>query len=115
MRTIAFCLILSLGFLVNFGQAKPKMISLDLSGQYPLKIYQDSDISVSNTFDNNLYDLTITKPPLPKEILSVSEFVTGQSFTLVFSKTGVYEICFSKKKNSTQTCLNLHVLKRIAA
>lgn len=115
MRIITFCFLLSLSILLNFGYAKPRMISLDLSGQYPIKIYQDSEINVSNTFDTNLYDLTITKTPLSKEILSVSEFATGQSFTLAFPKTGTYEICFSKGKNEAQTCLNLDVLKRIAA
>jgi hypothetical protein len=114
MRSFVFCLLLSLAILVNFGYAKPRMISLDLSGQYPLTIYQGSEINVSNTFDTNLYDLTITKPPLSKEILSVSEFFIGQSFTLAFSKTGTYEVCFSKEKNAAQTCLNLDVLKRIA-
>ena len=115
MRTIVFCLLMSLGVLVSFGQAKPRMVSLDLSGQSPLKIYQNSEINVNNTFQTNLYDLTITKPPLPKEIVSVSEFITGQSFTLAFSKVGTYQICFSKEKNAVQTCLNLDVLKRIAA
>ncbi len=115
MRTIVFCFLLSLSILVNFGYAEPRMISIDLSGQYPLKIYQDSEIHVKNTFDTNLYDLTITKPPLSKEILSVSEFVIGQSFALTFFKAGNYEICFSKEKNAAQTCLNLDVQKRIAA
>ncbi|MBC8286722.1 MAG: hypothetical protein H8E42_04520 [Nitrospinae bacterium] len=115
MRTIFFCLLLVLGIFVSFGQAKPRMISLDLSGQSPLTIYQNSEIKVSNTFQTNLYDLTITKPPLPKEILAVSEFISGQSFILAFSGVGTYEICFSKEKNAVQTCLNLDVLKRIAA
>lgn len=115
MRIIIFCFLMSLSILLNFGYAKARMISLDLSGQYPIKIYQGSEINVSNTFDTNLYDLTITKTPLSKEILSVSEFAIGQSFTLAFAKTGTYEICFSKEKNEAQTCLNLDVLKRIAA
>lgn len=115
MRTTVFSLLLVLGFFVSFGQAQPRMISLDLSGQSPLTIYQNSDITVSNTFQTNLYDLTITKPPLAKEILSVSEFISGESFSLAFSKVGAYEICFSKEKNEARTCLKLDVLKRIAA
>ncbi len=113
MRTTFFCLLLSLCFFVSFGQAKP--ISLDLSGQSPFKFYQNTNIRVSNTFESNLYDLTVTKPSLSKEILSVSEFISGESFELAFSKVGAYEICFSKQRNETQTCLKLDVLKRIAA
>ncbi len=113
MRTTIFCLLLSLCVFVGFGQAGP--ISLDLSGPSSLKIYQNTNIRVSNTFETNLYDLTVTKPPLSKEILSVSEFISGESFELAFSKVGAYEICFSKQINETRTCLKLDVLKRIAA
>ena len=113
MRTTFFCLLLSLCFCVSFGQAQP--ISLDLSGQSPFKLYQNTNIRVNNTFATNLYDLTVTKPSLSKEILSVSEFVSGESFELAFTKVGVYEICFSKQRNEARTCLKLDVLKRIAA
>jgi len=70
---------------------------------------------VNNTFHANLYDLTVTKPPLPKEILSVAEFRSGQSFDLHFPKVGAYEICFSRGKNAVRTCLQLNVLKRTVA
>ena len=115
MRVIGFCFLL----LVNIAvvQAGPRVMSLNLLGQgsNPLKVYQNVPIKVNNTFHANLYDLTVTKPPLPKEILSVSEFPSGQSFDLNFPKVGSYEICFSKEKNSTRTCLTLNVLKRIVA
>ena len=113
MRTTIFCLLLSLFVFVNFGQATP--ISLDLSGQSPFKFYQNTNIKVSNTFEINLYDLTVTKPSLSKEIISVSEFISGESFELAFSRIGAYEICFSKQRNEIRTCLKLDVLKRIAA
>ena len=113
MRTTFFCLLLSLCFCVSLGQAQP--ISLDLSGQSPFKFYQNTNIKVSNTFETNLYDLTVTKPSLSKEIISVSEFISGESFELAFSRVGAYEICFSKQRNDTRTCLKLDVLKRIAA
>lgn len=113
MRTTIFCLLLSLCVLVSFGQAAS--ISLDLSGESPFKFYQNTNIRVSNTFGTNLYDLTVTKPSLSKEILSVSEFISGESFELAFSRVGAYEICFSKQRNETRTCLKLNVLKRIAA
>jgi hypothetical protein len=113
MRTTLFCLLLSLFILVSFGQATP--LSLDLSGQSPFKFYQNTNIKVSNTFETNLYDLTVTKPALSKEIISVSEFISGESFELAFSKVGAYEICFSKQRNETRTCLKLDVLKRMAA
>ena len=112
MRTTIFCLLLLFVF-VSFGQAKP--ISLDLSGQSPFKFYQNTNIKVSNTFETNLYDLTVTKPSLSKEIISVSEFISGESFELAFSRVGAYEICFSKQRNETRTCLKLDVLKRITA
>ncbi len=114
MRTTVFCLMLLLGTFVTLGQAKPQVISLDLSKQGPMKIYQNSSITVSNTFQTNLYDLTVTKPPVLKEIVSVSEFLPGQSFALAFSKVGAYEICFSKEKNEARTCLQLNVVKRLA-
>lgn len=113
MRTAIFCLLLSLCVLVSFGQAAP--LSLDLSRQSPFKFYQNTNIRVNNTFETNLYDLTVTKPSLSKEILSVSEFISGESFELAFSRVGAYEICFSKQRNETRTCLKLDVLKRIAA
>ena len=87
MRTTFFCLLLSLCVYVSLGQAKS--ISLDLSGQSPFKFYQNTNIRVSNTFEINLYDLTVTKPSLSKEILSVSEFISGESFELAFSKVGL--------------------------
>ena len=98
---------------MSFGQAAS--ISLHLSGQSPFKIYQNTNIRVSNTFETNLYDLTVTKPSLSKKILSVSEFISGESFELAFSRVGAYEICFSKQRNETRICLRLDVLKRIAA
>jgi hypothetical protein len=113
MRTIIFCLLLSLFVFVSFGQATP--ISLDLSGQSPLKFYQNTNIKVNNTFETNLYNFTVTKPSLSKEIVSVSEFISGESFELAFSKIGAYEVCFSKQRNEIPTCLKLDVLKRIAA
>ena len=119
MRTIytVFCFLLSLNVLVSVVQAEPRVISLNLLEQElsPLKVYQNVPIKVTNTFKANLYNFTVTKPPLPKEILSVSEFHSVQSFDLNFSKVGSYEICFSKEKNSTRTCLTLNVLKRIVA
>ena len=115
MCVIVFCFLLL--FNVCVVQAGPRVMSLNLSdqGSNPLKVYQNVPLKVNNTFHANLYDLTVTKPPLPKEILSVSEFHSGQSFDLNFSKVGSYEICFSKEKNSTRTCLTLNVLKRIVA
>jgi hypothetical protein len=113
MRTTIFCLFLSLFIFVSFGQATS--ISLDLSGKSPFKFYQNTNIKVSNNFKTNLYDLTVTKPSLSKEIISVSEFISGESFELAFSKVGAYKICFSKQRNKTRTCLKLDVLKRIAA
>ena len=113
MRTTTLCLLLSLCFFVSLVQALP--ISLDLSGQSPIKIYQNTNIRVSNTFETNLYNLTVTKPSLSKVILSVPEFISGESFDLAFSKVGAYEICFSKQRNESRTCLQLDVLKRIAA
>ena len=113
MRTTIFCLLLTLFVFVSFGQATP--ISLDLSRQSHFKFYQNTNIKVSNTFETNLYDLTVAKPSLSKEILSVSEFISGESFELAFTKVGVYEICFSKQRNETRTCLKLDVLKRITA
>ncbi|MZH03016.1 MAG: hypothetical protein F3745_06385 [Nitrospinae bacterium] len=115
MRTTVFCLLLILGIFVSLGQAKPQAIPLDLSRQVPMKIYQNASIAVSNTFQTNLYNLTVTKPPLPKEIVSVSKFLPGQSFDLAFSKVGAYEICFSKENNKARTCLQLNVVKRLAA
>ena len=112
MRTTIFCLLLLFVF-VSFGQATP--ISLDLSGQSHFKFYQNTNIKVSNTFEINLYDLTVTKPSLSKEIISVSEFISGESFELAFSRVGAYEICFSKQRNEIRTCLKLDVLKRIVA
>lgn len=115
MRLIstAFSLLISLGVLVSLVQADPRVISLNHLDQGSLMIYQNSPVKLSNTFETNLYDLTVTKPPLSKKILSVSEFAAGQSFDLSFSKVGAYEICFSKNKNEAQTCLSLDVLKRI--
>jgi len=115
MRVIytVFCFLLLLN--VCMVQAEP--ISLSLSGQEssPLKVYQNDPVKVNNTFHANLYDLTVTKPPLPKEILSVAEFRSGQSFDLHFPKVGAYEICFSREKNEVRTCRDLNVLKRIFA
>jgi hypothetical protein len=108
-------LFLSLGILVGLANAEPRVISLNLVDNSPLKVYQNVPIKLSNTFQINLYDLTVTKPPLPKEILSVSEFASGQSFDLSFSKVGAYEICFSKDKDKVRTCLSLDVLKRTVA
>ena len=117
MRVISttICLFLSLGILVSLVNAEPRVISLNLLDSSPLKVYQNAPIKLSNTFQINLYDLTVTKPPLPKEILSVSEFTSGQSFELSFSKVGAYEICFSKDKNKIRTCLSVDVLKRTIA
>ena len=99
-------------FFVSLVQAVP--ISLDLSGQSSFKIYQNTNIKVSNTFDTNLYNLTVTKPPLSKQILSVPKFIPGESFELAFSMVGAYEICFVRQINEERTCLQLDVLKRIA-
>jgi hypothetical protein len=113
MRITILCLSLTMCFFVSLVQAIP--ISLDLSGQSSFKIYQNTNIKVSNNFDNNLYNLTVTKPSLSKQILSVPKFIPGESFELAFSKVGAYEICFSKQRNEKRTCLQLNVLKRIAA
>lgn len=115
MRAIIFSLLLSLGVFVSSGQAEPRTIALDLSGQSPFKVYQNAPIKVSNPFQVSLYDFTVTKSPFPKEIISVSEVLSGQTFDLSFSKVGAYKICFSKEKNEAQTCLQLDVQKRIAA
>ena len=116
MRTIytVFCFLLSLNVLVSVVQAEPRVISLNLLEQElsPLKVYQNVPIKLTNTFKANLYNFTVTKPPLPKEILSVSKLHFGQSFVLHFPKVGAYEICFSKEKNAARTCLKLDVLKR---
>jgi hypothetical protein len=112
MRTAIFCLLLSLFVFVGFGQAVSR--SLDLSRQSPVKFYQNTNIRVSNTFETDLYNLTVTKSSLSAEILSVSEFTSGESFELAFSKVGVYEICFSKQRNENRTCLQLDVLKKIS-
>ena len=111
MRITVLCLSLTLYFFVSLVQAIP--ISLDLSGQSPFRIYQNTNIRVSNTFDTNLYNLTVTKPSLSKQILSVPEFISGESFELTFSKVGAYEICFSKQRDEARTCLQLDVLERI--
>jgi hypothetical protein len=116
MRIIVFCFLLL--FNVCLVQAGTQGVSLDLSEQDsnpPLKVYQNAPVKVNNTFNTNLYDLTVTKPPLSKEIISVAEFRSGQSFDLHFPKVGTYELCFSREKNATQTCLTLNVLKRITA
>ena len=115
MRTTIFCLLLTFGVFVSLGKAKPQAIPLELSRQVPMKIYQNSNIAVRNTFQTNLYDLTVTKPPFLKEIVSVSKFLPGQSFDIAFSKLGSYEICFSKENNKARTCLRLNVVKRLAA
>ena len=112
---ITFCLLFSLGIFSSLVQAEPRVISLNVLGQGPLKIFQNVPVQVSNTFQTNLYNLTVTKPPIAKEILSVSKFIPGQTFDLSFSKVGAYEICFSKGKNEARTCLNLDVLKRTVA
>jgi len=114
-RSIIFCLIFLLGVWAGLVQAEPRIIALNLSGPSPLKVYQNDSIKVNNSFHANLYDLTLTKTPFPKEILSVAEFVSGQSFDLSFSKVGAYEICFSKEKNQARTCLILDVVERVAA
>ena len=117
MRAIytAFCFLLLLNVCVV--QAEPRVISLNLLEQdlSPLKVYQNVPIKVTNTFKASLYNFTVSKPPLPKEILSVTEFHPGQSFELHFPKVGSYEICFSKGKNAARTCLKLDVLKRTIA
>ena len=112
MRITVLCLSLTLCFFVSLVQAIP--VSLDLSRQSSFKTYQNTSIRVSNTFNTNLYNLTVTKPSLFKEILNVPEFISGESFELAFSKVGAYEICFSKQRNEARTCLQLDVLKRIA-
>ncbi len=112
---VIFCLLLLLGAWVSLVQAEPRAVSLNLLGSSTFKVYQNDSVKVNNTFNMNLYDLTLTEPPLPKKILSVPEFLTGQSFDLSFSKVGAYEICFSKKKDQTRTCLTLDVLKRTIA
>ena len=115
MRVIytVFCFLLLLN--VCMVQAEP--ISLSLSGQEssPLKVYQNVPIKITNTFQASLYDLTVSKPALSKELLSVAEFFPGQSFDLSFPKVGDYEICFSRGKNAVRTCLQLNVLKRTVA
>lgn len=113
MRISVLCLSLTLCFFVSLVQALP--VSLDLSRQSPFMIYQNTNIRVSNTFETNLYNLTLTRSSLSKEILSVPEFISGESFELAFSKVGAYEICFSKQRNEARTCLKLDVLKRITA
>ena len=94
MRTIytVFCFLLSLNVLVSVVQAEPRVISLNLLEQelIPLKVYQNVPIKVTNTFKASLYNFTVSKPPLPKEILSVTEFHPGQSFELHFPKVGTY-------------------------
>ncbi len=112
---ITFCFMLLMG--VCLVQANPRTISMNLSVQEtsPLKVYQDVPVKVTNSFQANLYDLSVTKPPLSRKIVSVGEFLSGQSFDLSFSKVGAYEICFSKKKNEQQTCRMLDVLKRTIA
>jgi hypothetical protein len=112
---VIFCLILLLGIWASRVQAAPRIISLHLLGQSPMKVYQNDSIKIDNTFQANLYNLTVTKPPLPKEIISVPEFLSGQSFDLSFSKLGAYEICFSREVNQARTCLTLDVLKRTVA
>ncbi len=112
---VVFCLILLLGVWASALQAEPRVIALHLLGQSPMKVYQHDSIKIDNTFQANLYNLTVTKPPLPKEILSVPEFLSGQSFDLTFSKLGAYEICFSREKNQARTCLTLDVSKRTVA
>jgi len=113
MRAFIFCLLLSLGVFTSLGQAEPRVISLDILGSSPLEVYQNTPVKVSNPFQVSLYNLTVTKPSAHKDIVSVSEFLSGQSFDLAFSKVGAYEICFSKEKNEARTCLTLDVLKRI--
>tara|TARA_B100001123_G_C14757539_1_gene807458 strand:+ start:152 stop:514 length:363 start_codon:yes stop_codon:yes gene_type:complete len=114
---ILFGLGLILAVFVNWVQAEPRDISLGLSGQetLPLKLYQNESVKVSNSLQKNLYDLTITKRPFPQKILSLSEFVPGQSFDLNFPRVGDYELCFSKEKNEARTCLKVNVLKRTVA
>ena len=117
MRIVQFalCLIFSFGIFVGLVKAEPRVVSLNMLGHSPLKVYQNVPIQLSNTFQTKLYNLTVTKSPLAKEILSISEFNSGQSFDLSFSKVGAYEICFSKETDETRTCLSLNVLKRTVA
>jgi hypothetical protein len=114
MRAVVFCLLLSLSVFTSLGQAEPRVISLDFLGSNSLEVYQNTPVKVSNPFQVSLYDLTVTKPSAHKDIVSVSVFLSGESFDLAFSKVGTYEICFSKVKNEARTCLTLDVLKRIA-
>jgi hypothetical protein len=111
----AICCLLLLGVFASLVQAGPRVISLNLMSQSPLQVYQNAPIKLSNTFKTNLYDLTVSKPAVSKKILSVAEFLSGESFDLAFSKVGAYEVCFSRIKNEARTCLKLDVLKRISA
>lgn len=119
MRVIHFVLLaaISMGLWTNFVEAEPRVVSLSLSGEQtiPLEVFQDTPVKIHNTFERNLHDFTVTKPPVSKEILSVPEFISGQSFDLYFPKIGDYEICFSQEKNESQTCLQVNVVKRTLA
>lgn len=119
MRAIHFALYISisLGLWTNFVEAAPRVVSLSLSGKQvtPLKVFQDTPIKIHNTFEKNLHDFKVIKPPVSKEILSVAELISGQSFDLYFPKVGDYEICFSREKNESQTCLQVNVVKRTLA
>ena len=78
--------------------------------QSDLRIYQNAYVKISNTFDSTLYDLDVFEFPSRKRVLSITDFQSGQSFEMSFSKAGEYKICYSSE-NDPRTCLLLDVLK----
>jgi hypothetical protein len=80
--------------------------------QIDLRVYQNAYVKISNTFDSTLYDLDVFEFPSRKRVLSITDFQSGQSFEMSFSKAGEYKICYSSQ-NDPRTCLLLDVLKAV--
>ena len=97
------------------SQAFPGPIVLNpfLKNQGQLKVYQNAYVEISNSFSSDLYDITVMEAPSQKRVLSISDFQSGQSFEMAFSKAGEYEICYSSQKDAggSRTCLQIDVLK----
>ena len=97
------------------SEAAPSSIILNPTLKNPsqINVYQNAYVEISNSFSSILYNITVSEYLSQNRVLSIRDFEAGQSFSISFSKAGIYEICYSSKKdvNVLRTCLQVDVLQ----
>ncbi|GJL77518.1 MAG: hypothetical protein NPINA01_05070 [Nitrospinaceae bacterium] len=106
--------ILLLGFPYGAVDAKVPSISLNkpTEGMSRITISKDTPIRVSNDFRTALYNLIIVKFSSGKKMVSIDEFLPGQTFDMEFVREGTYVICYSlhpKTESMKDACLQVNV------